>query len=128
MKKIVFLPSIMLLLVLGGCATISWQGVCRHEAIYAAIVVRDDVGEKNVRIAEGPSGPTTTHAQAQVFINGEWQWLHAQVDQVYLSTQDRFTPVRYLTIEVFEAQQKILATPEYRKFVESRTTLKNKAK
>ncbi len=100
-KKVPLFAALCLFCFIGGgCATTSWKGVCRHEAIYAARVVGEIY---KVRIAVGPSGPNTTHAQAQAFIDGKWEWLHAQGDSVYLSTQDAFfTPTIFLPVELFE--------------------------
>ncbi|KKS26148.1 MAG: hypothetical protein UU87_C0003G0068 [Parcubacteria group bacterium GW2011_GWA2_42_11] len=79
-----------------GCAT-SFQGVCRHEAIYAVSVV----GERYpVRIAVGKSAVPEGHSQAQAFINGRWEWLKVRWPNVVISIQDSFSPEGYVNGEV----------------------------
>lgn len=70
------------IITFSGCYT-SFKSFCRHDAIYTALTV----GEKyKVRIAYGPvitadgkykykNGKQVYHAQAQIFIDGEWKWL-----------------------------------------------------
>ena len=119
----------LLVVLCGGCVTTGWQGVCRHEAIYAGTVLEEIYGPDKVRIAMGPSSPTTIHAQAQVFIEGKWTWVHATIaqgesvynGQVYISAQDNFVPNQYWTIESFEKYSRELATtrlsPEFQKLL-----------
>jgi len=80
-----------------GCSPlIVGQGMCRHEALYAATVC---IENNQARIAMGPPG----HAQAQCFIDGSWQWIHYKQDinRVIQSDKDNFTPERYETVEQF---------------------------
>jgi hypothetical protein len=92
MKKRIWLFGLLGVVILAaGCAT-SFQGVCRHESLYAAAVV----GESYlVRIAVGKSD-MGTHAQAQAKINGQWEWLKVSWPNVAISTQDKFSPNEYI--------------------------------
>ena len=73
---------------LSAC-TPTFQPVCRHKAIYAAIVV----GERYpVRIVRGKSAARGMHVQAQYF-DGEWKWLTVNdFGEITESDQDGFYP------------------------------------
>ena len=59
-----------LYLLLSGCtAKYVATPVCRHQAVYAAVTF-GDIKQVPTRIAVGP-----THAQAQAYVDNEWQWL-----------------------------------------------------
>jgi hypothetical protein len=80
-------------MILNACAP-TWTPVCRHQAMYAAIVV----GEKYpTRIV---AGKTTTgrHAQAQAYIPPSWVWLGVDGwGNVWVVDQDKFTPDKTYT-------------------------------
>ena len=98
MKKRILLILLCSLFVVGCAATQTWEPVCKHRAIYAAIIV----GEYHpVRIGIGPSTRTDGiyHAQAEVLINGKWQPLRLFFSEVVTGEQDSFIPQRYVTIE-----------------------------
>ena len=103
MRKLFFI--IFLAMVVSSCVT-TYKPKCRHNSIYAAIIV----GEKHpVRIVSGPS--TTTrgvwHSQAQVFKNGSWHWLKVTRSSIIETTQDRFIPEKYRTIQRYMKAQRL---------------------
>ena len=104
------------------------NGVCRHKALYSALVY-GDIAHKKVRIVWGPTSikdiqhPQTQaflegktkwayqpgkktkkivyHAQAQTFINGKWEWLCQAGESVEICNQDDFYPIKYFTPQEF---------------------------
>ncbi len=99
MRKIWLLVAIVMLLA--GCAYQKWDGACRHEASYSALVA----GEwYPVRLAYGKMIPTGTawngerqgHIQAQAKIDGEWKWLCVIKGRVWVCSQDQFTVEGYI--------------------------------
>ena len=106
--NIFFLISILLTGCLSyGCTTVpqsgpwggthGWaiDGVCRHQAIFAAIVFGDFYP---VRVAVGP-GRNAWHAQAEAYIQGEWRWLMKSGNAVQVGKRDVFTPIYHLTLD-----------------------------
>ena len=83
---------------LSAC-TPTFQPVCRHKAIYAAIVV----GEKYpVQIARGRTENGGYHAQARYKPLTEWKWL--SVDDsgfIFESNQDGFYPLEYWNVDTY---------------------------
>ena len=91
---------IIIALLLAAC-TQHWEPVCRHKALMAAALV----GERYpTRIARGPSGPGTYHAQAQAYIAPDWVWLCWQHGWVYVGDQDEFTPTDYWPVWAYVAR------------------------
>lgn len=66
-----------------SCAP-TWQGVCRHDALYCASVVGE---QHETRVVIGHTGKGY-HAQAQVWIDDKWQWLSKKGSSVFISSQD----------------------------------------
>jgi len=86
--------------LLFSCVSGRTRGLCRHKAIYCAIVY-GDLHHVPVRIAYGPSTykPNSYHCQAQAYINGEWKWLTQVGDSVVIGEQDYwFTPTQYFDV------------------------------
>ena len=81
---------IILIICLHGCGQ-TFEPVCRHKALMAAVLVGE---QYPTRIATGPSGPDTSHAQAQAYING-WKWLRVDRGIVSVGSQELFTPQDY---------------------------------
>lgn len=78
---------IIMLIASSACTTIQadkervFQPVCRHNAVYAAVVAGDFYP---VRIARGPAYDYGEwHAQAQALIKGKWQPLCVDGNGVY---------------------------------------------
>lgn len=94
-----YLLVALLVFALAACAP-SQVGVCRHRAVYSAIVMSESYP---VRIAVGDAG-TGRHAQAQARINGNWQWLKMGPDYwVTVGDQESFTPDQYYTLQAYVA-------------------------
>lgn len=79
-----------------GCATYTAMGACAESATYAI----STVGEKHpVRVATGLWGPRErlyTHAQAQVWLDGEWKFLCVDFPSVETCPRDpEFSPMEY---------------------------------
>ncbi|MDQ5985909.1 MAG: hypothetical protein CSYNP_01626 [Syntrophus sp. SKADARSKE-3] len=94
-----FLICICLIFLLCSCATVH-SGVCRHNALYAAVVM----GERyDVRIDFGPSSlnPNIWHAQAKAMIGGEWQWLQVRGNHVWVGRKDEFDPMNSFSVGDF---------------------------
>ncbi len=84
---------IAIALLIAGCAH-TWEPVCRHKAMYAALVVGE---QYPVRIVTGTTS-TGRHAQAQTQLCYGWVWLGVdKYGHIWESGQDRFTPDRYYT-------------------------------
>ena len=76
------------------------KGVCRHEALLAATLAHDDGFP--VRIWTGPR-LDGNHAQAQLFIDGSWEWIHISGD-TYVTMNDMdsfFKPDRSFSVPQF---------------------------
>ena len=87
------LIAIILILFLSGCGN---RAVCRHEALTAAIVEAENGYQ--VRIVSGTTN-FGRHAQAQAFIDGEWQWLGiGPFGNVKVCDQDNFDPHDYWAV------------------------------
>jgi len=93
------------LAILAGCSglelkkafnLVSWEPVCRHSAVMCAGVVGEQL---QTRIMIGPSRPGKYHAQAQVLINGEWDWLEYEGRWCVLGYQENFEPLQSLTLK-----------------------------
>lgn len=84
MKKLI----IIAIFLLTGCAhtDIVLKPVCRHNAVYCAVVV-EDILDIPTRIAQAssiyPKG--YHHAQAQAFYEGRWQWIKLGVTMVIVN-------------------------------------------
>lgn len=77
------------------------NGVCRHNAMYNALVL-GDVAHKKVRIAWGPTSfKGINHAQAQAFVDGEWRWLCFDGAEPDFCNQDNFEIIKYYTPKEF---------------------------
>ena len=86
---------LLFVFVLWGCSHSLGEVKCRHEALLCALVA----GESNpTRIAFGPSTDYEGiwHAQAQVYISGEWSWVHLRGNNVVSTIQDRFKSLNYM--------------------------------
>jgi len=71
---------ILLLLVLSSCINNSTKikGVCRHEAVYCALILKDTFPTANIQICSGQfKNSKQKHAQTRIFINGNWIWYHS---------------------------------------------------
>ena len=90
-------------LILFGCGTPQMRGVCRHSAMYAAIVYGESY---DTRIAVGPIavGAEETHAQAQASIEDHWKWLQTDGRGVWVGWQDPFVPTHYFSPHGFYEQ------------------------
>jgi len=85
---------LIIALLLCGCAQ-TWQPKCRHDAMYAALVVGEFYP---VRIVSGTT-KTGRHAQAQAYIAPEWVWLDVDKQGLIVAgRQDRFEPDRTYTV------------------------------
>ena len=94
MKKLLV---ILVLLSLCSCAT--WQPVCRHDAVYAAIVVGE---EYPVRFVYG-TYRTQKHIRAQAKINGQWQYIEPFGNVIRIGKSDPF----FFEEEIFSFQEYI---------------------
>lgn len=82
MKELIAL--MVLLPFTGGCSPAGQKPVCRHTSALAAVVAQDTCrGEACTQICYGKIGETR-HAQARVFRDGRWRWLH--VEEGYVLT------------------------------------------
>jgi len=61
----------LLFILLSFCSCATWQPVCRHDAVYSAIVVGE---EYPVRFVHG-TYKTQKHIRAQAKIDGQWQYI-----------------------------------------------------
>lgn len=94
-----FLFGALILTLVGCSAHQPIKGVCRHDAVYAAIVYGED---HPARIRFGPTKIRSVwHAQAQVLIKDRWLWLKAQNGTVWISEQDDFDPLNTYTVKDF---------------------------
>lgn len=89
--------AIVVMCWLSGC-TPTWKPVCRHNAVMCALVVGEHYP---VRIMHGPTDtPYWNHAQAQAYIDGQWQWLCLSGGEVFVCEQDHwFSPEKEATIQ-----------------------------
>jgi hypothetical protein len=92
---------VILLLLLTGCSQ-TFQPVCRHNAVLAAITVGEQYPTK---IAFGPikgkAGELIWHSQAKAYINGEWVWLNKIGNSIQVGTIEKFDPLNEYTIKEF---------------------------
>jgi len=89
MKKLIIL---FVFLLFFGCATLTgYKGVCSSEAFYCATVMYDN-GFRDVRFVYYDTS-FGKHIQAQVKINGEWQWLEKHEDWVVIKDEPQY-PVK----------------------------------
>ena len=73
MKTVIFALSAIVLI---GCASPTWTPKCRHTALMAALVA----GEKYPTRIIVTKTARTSHAQAQVWYKGQWQFLKFDTD------------------------------------------------
>lgn len=82
--------------------------VCRHNALFAAATWGDIKGD-NVKVVLGPTdrinkttGKVYWHAQAQAFVNGQWEWLQVCADNtICIGDREAFYPDRRMTVVQF---------------------------
>lgn len=76
------------------------QSVCRHQAVYAALVYGEHYQTK---IDFGPTqrDPYIWHAQAKAFINGEWVYLTVSNGHIWRSKQDKFISINSYQVNDF---------------------------
>jgi len=74
-KYCIIVATPLLLSLLVSCASIDVKPRCWQNAYYQAVVVESELGLPT-RIIVGRNQATEGgHAQAQVYMNGKWQWL-----------------------------------------------------
>lgn len=83
-------PLLLIALLLASCA----HGECRHDAVFCGLIELEQGRE--VRIAVGPSGPDTWHAQAV----SEGRYLR-RFGETCVEGRDRFSPWRKMTVREF---------------------------
>jgi hypothetical protein len=66
------------------CSCAEWQPVCRHDAVYAAIVVGE---QHSVRFVHG-NYRTQKHVRAQAKINGKWVWIEPGSGAIRIGKDD----------------------------------------
>jgi len=91
-----------LCITIGACLFLNscsiWEPVCRHDAVYAAIVVGEDYP---VRFVYGDYG-RKKHVRAQAKINGEWVWIEPFMSIVRIGKNDfRFRPTMVYSYEEY---------------------------
>lgn len=102
MKKTLIAALIATTMLLSCGPKIIGKPVCRHNALFVAMVA----GEVHpVRIVYGPvvGDEGTGHVQTQAYIDGRWQWLTLINGQVYQSDREEFmfAMPRFQTIEEY---------------------------
>jgi len=73
-RKFLLALLVFIALFLTSCTYRVATPLCRHRAIYCAMVARD-LWKVPVRIAYGWTELGQPHAQAQAFIDGKWRWI-----------------------------------------------------
>lgn len=101
MRKIILI--ILSVLMLSGCHSLQYKGVCRHSAMYAALVYGEHYP---VRLVSGEcTNRDCWHVQAQYKTkDGEWKWLETNGYWVWSGDKDWWfkppytyrTPKQYL--------------------------------
>ena len=113
MKKLTLL---YLFLALSSSCVASWKSSCWTDALYEASVVSVRENGTPVRIAlQHTNTKGIDHAEAQIFIDGEWKCLGHDNNLVYVKDgKTRYEPYKYITlkeamehhIDVFERTEK----------------------
>lgn len=80
-----WLVAVLLVLLLCSCAYHQWHPVCRHDAVYCAVVVGE---EFSVRFAYGSHGHNNKHVVAQAYIDDEWICLGVERGVIVAAKKD----------------------------------------
>ena len=85
-----------------GCAAlVSYQPVCRHNALFAAETVQDLTGQE-VRLAIYKIDGKLRHVQAETLRDGKWRPLHVPIVTITESKPDLpYDPVSYIDPELY---------------------------
>jgi len=78
----------------------SWEGVCRHKALYILSVM----AEKHLcRVAYGTAASGRKHVETMCMIDGLWHWMevHGKVVKTGLPPSPTFEVTRYYTSEEY---------------------------
>lgn len=101
MKTLFIKALVVLFICFVGCTTIykmPFRPICAQKALYTALVSNQ---YHSARIAWGRIHGSL-HVQAQIWINGRWQWITTKQGSIYLSPRDEgFLVERYLTSAEF---------------------------
>lgn len=94
MKSLYFIILSCVVFLLIGCTHHQrWEGVCRHKALYCALVVGEYY---ETRLAYGKTDKDGEyHTQAQVHMGDEWLWLKNKGSYCVIGDQDKFTILKY---------------------------------
>ena len=79
------IPLLIWVSLMWGCVR-SWPIVCRHNAEICRIVAEEQGFETRKILGRNSEG--IWHVQSQALINGEWEWLGTNGNEVFIDSQD----------------------------------------